>query len=196
MTPTGCELAQVDALLEKSCRISNLVLSSNFSRIEMLMAYKTTWYPMVSYSLSVTTMTPPQLRKIQSMATQSFLAKMGINRNYPRRVTNGPIEYGGLDFPDLAIEQGISQIRLLMEHISHDSEADRLLQICIQTIQAEAGTGVILLHDPKVVISYLTPCWILSLRTFMGHHQISLQFSDCWNFNLSRERDSFLMNLF
>jgi hypothetical protein len=56
ITPTGDESAQVTALLEKSCHISNLVLSSNFSRIETLTAYRTMWFPAVSYSLGMTTM--------------------------------------------------------------------------------------------------------------------------------------------
>ncbi len=196
MTPTGSELAQVSALLEKSCRISNLVLSSNFSRIETLMAYRMIWYPTMRYSLGVTTMSQTQLRKIQALATQLFLAKMGMNRNFPRAVTFGPVEYGGLGFPDLYVEQGISQIRMVMEHLYHKTEPGKLIQICVQTVQAEAGSAIRLFQDPTVEISYLTPCWLTNMRTFMGHHQLSLQFQDNWNFVLSRERDAYLMDLF
>ncbi len=85
VTLTGCKSAQADALCEKLWRICNLVLSSNFLGIlETLMARKTTWYPMVSHSLGVTTMTQQQIRKIQSMATQPIiLSKMELNRNFP-----------------------------------------------------------------------------------------------------------------
>ena len=83
MTPKGSESAQVEYLYEKSCRLSNLALSSNFSYIETFLAYRTIWYPAVAYSLGRTTMIPKQLRSIQRSATQSFLAKMGMNRNFP-----------------------------------------------------------------------------------------------------------------
>jgi hypothetical protein len=59
ITPTGDESAQV------TCHISNLVLSSNFSRIETLTAYRTMWFPAVSNSLGMTTMSSLQLKSIQ-----------------------------------------------------------------------------------------------------------------------------------
>jgi hypothetical protein len=196
MTPTGDESAQVAALTEKSCRISNLVLSSRFTKLETIMAYRTMWFPAVGYSLGVTAMSKSQLRSIQSMATQSFLAKMGLNRNYPRAVTFGPPEYGGLAFPDLYVEQGVQQIRTVMEHIYHSTEAGKLIQICLQSLQAEAGSAVRLLQDPTTEISYLTPCWLTTLRSFMRKHQLSLEMTENWNFTLSRERDEFLMDKF
>ncbi len=197
MIPTGNESAQVKALLENSCRISNLVLSLNFSQLEILMAYKTIWYPVVSYSLAMTTMTSKQLRHVHATtATQSFLAKMGINCNFPQAVTFGPLEYGGLNFPDLLVEQGISQIRTFMENMYHDTELGKMIKICLQTLQAEAGSALQVLQDPTVELSYLTPCWLTSTRTFMGAHQILFQLSDRWNFFLSQERDTYLMDLF
>jgi hypothetical protein len=196
MTPTGNESAQVDALREKSCRLSNLVLSSDFSQIETLMAYRMMWYPAVTYSIGMTAMTKSQLRSIQVGATQAFLAKMGINRNFPRAVTYGPWEYGGLAFPDLSIEQGIGQIRTVMEHLYHNTEPGKLIKIAIQSLQVEAGTHARLLQNPTISLSYLTPCWLISMRTFMSQYQISLQMADNWNFNLSRERDDFLMDIF
>jgi len=188
ITPTGDESAQVRALLEKSCHISNLVLSSNFSRIETLTAYCTMWFPAVIYSLGMTTMSSLQLKSIQRTATQSFLAKMGVNRNFPRAATFGPSEFGGLAFPDLSTEQGIQQIRTFMENVFHNTESGKLLKICLQTLQVEAGSCIQLLQEPSVELSYLTPCWLTSLRMFMGRNQLPLQMSENWNFFISRTR--------
>ena len=196
MTPTGDESSQVKALLEKSCKLSNAVLSSNLSKLETQIAYRTIWYPAISYSMGTTTMSSPQLRSIQLLATQSFLAKMGINRNFPRAVTYGPLEYGGLSFPDLSVEQGISQIRLCMEHLYHNTELGKLIQIGIQTLQAEAGSGICLLQDPTVALTYLPQCWLTSMRLFMAKFQLSLQLSSNWNFFISREHDKYLMDIF
>ncbi len=157
MTPNGDETAQVRALLEKSCRISTLVLTSKFSKMDTIIAYRMMWYPAVGYSLGMTTMSPSQLSKIQQTATQSFLAKMGLNRNYPLAVTFGPIEYGGLALPDLSVEQGIQQLQTFMLHMLHQTGPGKLITICLQTLQVEAGTAIILLQEPTVEFSYLSP---------------------------------------
>ncbi len=159
--------------------------------------WHTGWYgpPALLHSIGITTMTPKQLRSIQFTVTQAFLAKMGINRNFPRAVTYGPTEYGGLAFPDLSIEQGIGQIRACMVHIYHATETGRLMKIAIHTIQVEAGTRVCLFSDPTVRFDYLTPCWLTSFRTFMGKYQLSLQMNDHW-ISSCHEKDAYLLDIF
>ncbi len=101
------------------------------------------------------------------MATSVFLQKMGFNKCFPRAVAFGPVEMGGLALRDLAVEQGILQIRRLPEHIYHQTEAGDLLLISLQYLQMEAGTVDHILEHPLSTFSYITPCWLSSIRTFL-----------------------------
>ena len=106
MTPTGGEEAQLDALLEKSNRMAVQVMTSKLNRTETHIASWAVWLPALTYSLGTTTIPVKQLQWIQSKATGTFLAKLGINRHFPRAVTFGPEEYGGLQFCNLVVEHG------------------------------------------------------------------------------------------
>ena len=121
---------------------------------------------------------------------------MGVNRNFPRAATFGPSEYGGLAFPDLSTVQGIQQIRTFMENVFHNTKSGKLLKICLQTLQVEAGSCIQLLQEPSVELSFLTQCWLTSLLMFMGKNQLAFQMSENWNFFISREHDAFLMDIF
>jgi hypothetical protein len=95
LTPTGDESAQTQYLSVTSNRISTLVLTSNLTRDEALLAYRYHWTPAICYSLGVTTMNRKQLTSIQTWGTGTFLRKMGYNRNFPRAVAFAPESMGG-----------------------------------------------------------------------------------------------------
>ena len=98
LAPTGKDTVQAEVLRNSSNRFAALIATSNLSRLEALLAYRTSWIPSVTYCLSTTCLTARQLDSAQSPATCSFLSKIGVNRNFPRAVVFGPLEYGGLDF--------------------------------------------------------------------------------------------------
>jgi hypothetical protein len=119
MTPTGDETAQTAALRKDANQVATLIATSSLSRTEALLAYQACWLPSVTYSMSTTTLSTSDLRSIQSQVTSSFLQKLGFNKHFPRSVAFGPYEMGGLALRDLAVEQGISQIMSIMEHVYH-----------------------------------------------------------------------------
>ena len=141
-------------------------------------------------------MTDTDLHSIQTQATGSFLLKMGFNRHYPRVVCYGPLEFGGLTFRDLFTEQGTLRIKSLMEHIYHDTETGKMIMIALQSLQMEAGISAHLLTDPTPLLVYTEPCWISATRDFMATHQLSLEFTNSWNFRIARDHDVFLMDVF
>jgi hypothetical protein len=51
-----------------------------------------------------------------------MLLKLGFSRNTPLAVVYGAINFGDIAFRDLAIEQGIEQLCLIIQHIRSDTE--------------------------------------------------------------------------
>jgi hypothetical protein len=172
------------------------VLTSNLTRAEAYLAYRTTWIPSVTYSLSVTTLTCQQLEHIQMRATGHFLSKMVLNSHIPRAVAMGPIVMGGLALRSLPTEQGIQQTLTLMGHLYNKTELGKMIQIELDTLQVEAGTANGLLQEPTTTIPYLIRTWIISLRDFLSKNQIAFEFAEQWNFHLSRQKEQHIMDIF
>ena len=196
LNPLCDDIEQVIYLKAQANRIANLIITSNLSSWETFIAYRYCWIPSVTYLLPTTTMTDADLHSIQTQATGSFLLKMGFNRKYPRVVCFGPLEFGGLTFRDLFTEQGALRIKALMEHIYHDTETGQMIMIAIQSLQMEAGTSAHILTDPTPLLVYIEPCWISAIRDFMATNQLSLEFTNSWNFRIARDHDVFLMDVF
>ena len=74
--------------------------------------YCNTFYlPSVRYSLPVTSMSPKELHRAQSLMTACILNKLGYNRHYPHSVAFAPQKAFGCGLINLRIEQGLCQLQ-------------------------------------------------------------------------------------
>ena len=120
---------------------------------------------------------------------------MGINQKFPRAVAYGPLEFGGLSLYDLTTEQGILQIKNLMEHVHHGTETEKMIMISLAHLQLESGQSKPILTQLSAPIPYITPCWIMSIRNFLYVNNMSLQFADNFSHRLTRTHDRFIMDV-
>ena len=61
---------------------------------------------------------------------------------------------GVLALQDLYVEQGISQIMLLLDHLYNKTETGQLICISLATLQMQAGTRSHLLEDNNSVLLF------------------------------------------
>jgi hypothetical protein len=119
------------ALLTTATTYASRLLCSPLSKHDAWIAYFAVFAPSMTYALPVSHHLPKHLYKAQSAASRATLMKLGFNRNTPSRVVFGPSRYGGLGLRNLAVEQGISQIELLVRHIRAKSTQGTLLRITL-----------------------------------------------------------------
>ncbi len=183
MNPIGNDEARVGALQKDANQVAALITSSWLTKAEAFLAHYKCWLPSsVSYSLSTTTLQARDLWSIQAKALSTFLQKLGFNMHFPRALVYGPKEMGGLNLRDLVVEQGISQVVALLEHLYNQTEMGRMILILLATLQMEAGSEGPLLYNTTPTLSYITACWIGSIRNFFCKHQLQLQIAIVWNF--------------
>ena len=127
--------------LEQAHHYKQQVQVSSFNRQEAWLSYHAVWLPRMRYSLPLTTFTSKQCRKLQKPSLDAFLPKLGLNRNMPRVVLHGPLKYGGLEIPNMYIEQGLLRIRWFIKLNRCHTNLSKLLQITIRYAQLEAGLG-------------------------------------------------------
>ena len=93
---------------------------SSMSPVLSSMYYSTFYLPSVRYSLPVTSMTPMELHKAQSLMMASILNKLGYNRHYPHAVAFIPKSVFGCGLVDLRVEQGLTQLQSLLDYVGTD----------------------------------------------------------------------------
>jgi hypothetical protein len=194
--PNGNYQQEANFLKTKADTYAARLIVSNLTRMDTFIFHRSTYTPSLTYSLPVTTLSKSQLNKIQKKSVMAILDKLGVNRHFPRRVTFGPRELGGLFLLDMSVEQGVRQVQHFMNHIFAFDSVGELMLIELRALQIESGCGHHLLEAPSIDIPYLTPCWIHSMRQFMAENRLKLEVTQAKKIPLCRERDRYLMDDF
>jgi hypothetical protein len=165
------------ALLQTSRSFASGILCSNLSKRDSWVAYFAVFVPFLAYSLPITHLSKTILRKIQSPATCTCLMKSGFNRNTAHRVVFSPSLHGGLGFQDLFVEQGVSQVLLLLRHLHADSPQGKFFRITNDWWQLVMGVSYPLLEHPTSTLPHQDPHWLSALRQFLHTLHASIHIS-------------------
>jgi hypothetical protein len=172
---TGMQMKDgMQALKSTADDYSSGLLCSSLSKQDTWVAYFTVFVPSMTYTLPVAHYSKKHLRNVQSPATRATLMKLGFTRNTAHRVVFGPSRYGGLGFRDLFIEQGISQLKLLIRHLRADSPQGRLLPIAIKWWHLVIDVSYPLLEITNTLIPHQSAHWLTALRQFLSKMEASL----------------------
>ena len=155
--------------------------------------YSSVFLRSVGYPLGVCHLSNSQLDTLQGPMVATTLKKMGYNSRMSRDVTFGPTKYGGLNFRDLKIEQGVESLRLIMRHLRFPGQPQQMLLITLDRLQQNSGLGTPLLEDPHIWAPHLEGLWLPQIRKFLQRIQGSLKIADLCLQPLKRQKDSYIM---
>ena len=119
---------------------------------------------------------------------------MGFCSNTSRILTYLCSSYGGLDFRDLRLEQGIGQITFLIRHLRTPGQVCDLLHIVLSWFQFCAGVGYPVFFQPERQLPHLEGHWLVSIRKYLAHIDGALELTNTHIQSLQRTGDSFLMD--
>jgi hypothetical protein len=77
--------------------------------------------------------------------------------------------YGGIDFRDLRLEQGIGQITFLIRHLRTPGQVCNLLAIVLSWFQFCAGVGYPVFLQPERPLPHLEGHWLVCIRNLLAH---------------------------
>ena len=156
--------------------------------------YDTFYMPSVRNSLPVTSMTPKELHRVQSLLTATILNKLGFNRHFPHAVAFAPKSAVGIGLTNLRIGQGLSYIQSLMAYVGTSHKVGNVMLISLRHLQIEAGVSYDLLETPTPLLPHLTACWLVTLRDFCALNSISISLKDNRVPSVARNGDLLLMD--
>ena len=192
--PAGSQQEQYRQLRLKSDASTAFMWKCEMTPLEASTYYYACYLPSVGYPLSCSSMTRPQLDRIQRTAMQIIVAKCGYNRNTKREILYGPLEYGGANFRHLYLHQGVGQVTAFMRHWRQRSATGQLMRCALAWTQMTAGTSYSILKNVTTALPHLESKWLSSLRTFLASIKASLIVDDPGIPPLQRVNDRYVMD--
>ena len=193
--PAGTQKTQAQKLKQKSDDITAFLWRCPLTRLEAWTYYFACYLPSVGYPIPCSSMTKPQLDRIQCKAMQIIIPRCGFNRHTKREILFGPLELGGASFRHLYTQQGIGQVELFMRNWRANSTAGKLLRIAVHWCQIQVGVSFSFLKDVHTLLPHLESVWLTSLRGFLASVDSFLELDDPGIPSLERLHDAFIMDV-
>jgi hypothetical protein len=164
LSPSGSSTKEIEVLQGKAEDYASRMIGSSLNREEAYISYILYFTPKVSFSLPAMTLKEEECNFIQSPAINAVLPKLHLNQHTARSIIFGPLEYGGLDLPNLYCIQGISQLRLFIGHLGLQDKTGKLMLISMSYVQLIIGSGESFLNKPFLKYhKWLDHNWLTTL---------------------------------
>ena len=82
------------------------------------MGVRNVLWPSLQYSLPSTSFSIEECKEIIKPIKNLVLPKLGLSKKFPHAILYSPLKYGGRNFPNIYLEQGILNIDTLLSHVS------------------------------------------------------------------------------
>ena len=192
--PMQHQKTHFNTLLAKAKLHSRLLASSSCQAPHTWIYYYSVYLRSIGYSLLISHLSFTQLNKLQQPIVPAVLSKMGYCSNTSCILTFLCSFYGGIDFRDLRLEQGIGQITFLIQHIGTPGQVCDLLAIVLSWFQLCAGVCYPVFLQPERPLPHLEGHWLVCIRKVLAHIDGALERTKTHIQPLQRMRDLFLMD--
>ena len=116
---SGIQTPHFNATMEKMRIICTAAATAHLTETEMRsLVLSTRLLPKLAYALHGTTFSKKQCNSINSLIHPSILPQLRLNQHYPSALLYGPIDYGGMEFPDAYTLQ--DKFRLIISSNNYD----------------------------------------------------------------------------
>ena len=196
LAPDGNNKKMIEYLTEKTESWSDLVRTGHLNKKDARQALETTIMKSVEYGLPALTLSEEECKKIMKPVLKAGLPNMGICRNFPRDVTYGPTNEGGIGLTDIYTFQGTSRIATLQENLNAKTITGNLIRTSIEAAKIELGIGRNIFDLNYDLYNHmLTDCWIKHIWKFAHQNKIIIEDEITKDMPLLRENDVYLMEI-
>jgi hypothetical protein len=196
LAPDGNMESQFDWMLRTARLWTDKIRAGHLPRHLTGLAWRTTIQKTLEYPLPTTTLSLKQCDKITSEIAKVALPRCGILRTFPRALMYAPLKLGGLNIPNLYVEQGISHIIRLVRYSKSKSHSTGILlrQSC-EALKLELGANGPVFQNSLAYAPLAADSWVKSTWQFVQEFGISIH-DDIKEFLPIREHDRLLVPLF
>ena len=142
--------------------------ATNLTRQESHVVYHGVLQVQLGYSPGTNIFTKIQLQPIQTIIDQAYKPKIGLNRNIPTTVLQGPLEFNGISTISLIITKGYKKTQLLISLLQNEEDTGKLASTTLQYEQLDSGltTPILAKNTTLAYQKWTTTTWISFLKLF------------------------------
>ena len=176
IAPDGNNTAQMASLITKIERMTGRVRECAVPVTWMWRGFLMGMWKSVAYPLGACTLSEGDCATLAKQIYGPILPVLGVNRNMPTVMRYAPARYGGLSLPSPELEQGIQQLRLLLEHGPEQTLSGKLIRTSFEQLQLEVGELTQVLSLPYRNFHFLaTDAWVKQIWRFCSQKEIKVQ---------------------
>jgi hypothetical protein len=194
LAPDGNFTEQLRILKTKADGFAIRLRSPKLTPRDIKTFHQTMYAPAMRYVLPCLAIDEEEMASVQTQVITSMLQKLGYSSKLPTAIRYGPAELGGLELIDLRTELGISTIKYMRDSIYSNTEAGKLMVLNVKYSQIESGISEPLLEHPGILVPYLTPTWITSIRQYLFQHNLTVSLTDTIKIHIRGKFDKCIMN--
>ncbi len=196
LCPDGTQEAHFHATVEKIKLLCQHTIGTYLTESETRQLLRQRLIPKLRYALHGTSFSVQQCKTIDKIIKVAFVPRSRINRNYPLPILHGPMEFGGLDFPDTAMLQDTTQLDYLIKQLRWDKVVAKYFLVALDWVQLCSGFTTPLLENVTQKLGYLQNSYIIDLRRRLATLDACLWIEKKWLPALQRVGDRALMEAF
>ena len=196
LCPDGNQTPHFEATFAKIQSLCTSVAGTYLTERETWQLVRQRLTPKLSYALHGTSLTPTQCSRINKCIRPVIVPRLRLNRHFPTPLLYGPLEYGGLEFPDTATLQDQVQLDYLIKQLRWDKLVANDFLVALDSVQLCSGFTSPILENTKGKILYLSPSYIIELRHRLSQMDAYMWIEKRWSPELQRVGDESLMEAF
>ena len=191
--PNGDIIHPYESMRKKCLEFVYSLNNANINNTDADVAFRTIFIPRLNYQLQVSSLSKKELDSLQKVYESHTISKMGFNRSWPKELKYGSHNIGSLNFPNLYLEQTLSQIKIIRRMYQHEKHKF-LIHNVLSTFQLQAGLAGDIFTSTQYV-EYTDSVWVQSLVNAMHHFDIKICRPNPFKINHPRTNDHCIMNI-
>ena len=149
----------------------------------------------MDYALKTTTFDTKQCGKFNTALRSAFVAPMGMNRHYPKAILCAPVDYGGMNFPEVESLQLQTQTEYWIRQLRWDGIVANDFRVTLERVQLVSGCVTPVMEDASMPLDHMKSCgsYVVSLRDRLGEIGAGMWLEGVWTPKLQRDNDRSIM---
>ncbi|NCG03282.1 MAG: hypothetical protein GWP22_07470, partial [Actinomycetales bacterium] len=193
LCPNGNQAPHHEATLAAVTSLCSAVVGAYLTPAEARKVLYERLVPKLSYALGITSLSVKQCRSYNTAIRKAFVGPMGMNSNYPSAMLYGPVEYGGLEFPEVYTLQDQVQLPYIVKQLRWDKDVANDFLVALDRAQLCSGLIQPILEATSPFLDISENSFIYDVRRRLSEFDASLWVEKAWTPELQRDGDSAIM---
>ncbi len=194
--PNGSQTPHFSATLDSLRKIFQIGVTAHLTEAETRQLLWQRLLPKMVYALHASSVTRSQCNKLNTSIRRTIIPHLRLNRHFPTAVLYGPLEFGGLEIPEMYTLQDQVQLHYLLKQLRWDRTVANDLLVTLDNFQLVSGLISPLLEYPSPPVDYVELGFLQSIRGRLREMGASLWIEKAWTPALQRIGDESLMARF